>query len=436
MKNLFKLLLVSLLPISVIAQNSITTPTGTPLTIGNNGVKLANLTSASTPSTSNNLALSVDATGNIILVPAAASGGGNPSFRVQNTSNTMGGTASGNATVNGIANTFFGFNAGYSTGINAAGSQNSFFGANAGNNTTDGANNTFFGAGTGVYNTLGSNNTFLGLNTGANNRTGSNNVMIGINAGYDGTATVKNTSYNTYIGNFTGQNTNANFNTFIGYASGLNNTTGTNNIWVGAYAGGHATVTNNSSCIFIGDQSGPWLGTNHAAPDQVFNNLTNASAIGVRARCTVSNAMVLGGIGIDAVKVGIGIHNPSYPLDVKGLFNLRAQLNSPTIKVNDRNFLELDEKGEYVLNSFKMKYSDVNQWSDKVFEKKYKLLTIKQLGSYIQQNRHLPNIPSANEVVSNGVRQDELNAKLLEKIEELSLYIISLEKRVSQVEKK
>ncbi len=435
MKNLFKLLIISILPKIIFAQNSITTPTGTPLTIGNNGVKLANLTSASTPSASNNLALSVDATGNIILVPASASGG-NSSFRVQNTSNTMGGTASGNATINGIANTFFGFNAGYSTGINAAGSQNSFFGSNAGNNTTDGANNTFFGAGAGVYNTLGSNNTFLGLNTGANNRTGGNNVMIGINAGYDGTATVKNTSYNTYIGNFTGQNTVTNFNTFIGYASGLHNTTGTNNIWVGAYAGGHSTVTNNSSCIFIGDQSGPWLGTDHAAPTQVFNNLTNASAIGVRARCTVSNALVLGGIGVDAVKVGIGVHNPAYPLDVKGVVNMRVAMNSPAIKLNEKDFMGIDENEEFWVSNFKIRYQNENQWSDKVFDKNYKLLSINELARFVAQNKHLPNIPSAKEVVEKGVNNAEMTAKLLEKIEEMSLYIIQLEKRLSQVENK
>ena len=398
-------------------------------------MKLANLNSGSTPAASNSLALSVDATGNIILVPAGA-GGGNPSFRVQNSSNTMGGTASGNALTNGIANTFFGFNAGYSTGINLVGSQNSFFGSNAGNNTTDGANNTFFGAGAGVYNTLGSNNTFLGLNAGGNNRTGISNVFIGINAGYDGTANPKNTNYSTYIGNFTGQNTVSNFNTFIGYAAGNYNVSGTNNIWIGAYAGGHATVTNNSSCIFIGDQSGPWLGTNHAAPDQVFNNLTNASAIGVRARCTVSNALVLGGIGVDAVKVGIGLTNPAYPLDIRGVVNMRVTMNSPSMKVNDRDFMGIGEDGEFWVSNFKMRYQKESQWSDKVFEKNYNLLTINELAQFINKNNHLPNIPSAKEVVKNGIDNTEMTAKLLEKIEEMSLYIIQLEKRVNQLENK
>ena len=69
MKNLLNILIINLLALSSFAQNSITTPTGTPLTIGNNGVKLANLTSASATTASNSKALSVDASGNLILVP-------------------------------------------------------------------------------------------------------------------------------------------------------------------------------------------------------------------------------------------------------------------------------------------------------------------------------------------------------------------------------
>jgi trimeric autotransporter adhesin len=442
MKNLFKLLIINLLSISTIAQNSITTPSGVPLIIGNNGVKMANITSASTPVATNNKALSVDATGNIILVPDNV-GGGDPNFRIVNASNTLSGVGAGQTLINagagalGTSNLFLGNNAGYYSGLTVLSKENTFIGTNAGLNTTDGNNNAFLGIGAGVFNTLGSYNTFLGVNAGANNRTGSNNMMLGTNAGYDGVGTVaKNSSYSVFIGNNSGAQTTGAFNIFLGYSSGAHNGAGQSNVFIGGYAGGHPGVTNNSSCTFIGTQSGPWSGTDHANPTATFNNLTNATAIGNRAKCTISNALVLGGVDADAVKVGIGLTNPTYPLDLKGTFNLRVAYDSPTIKVNDRNFLELDEKGEYVLNSFKMKYSDVKQWSDKVFEKRYKLLTIKQLDSYIQRKKHLPNIPSATEVVNNGVKQDELNAKLLEKIEELSLYIIQLEKRISHIEKK
>jgi trimeric autotransporter adhesin len=441
MKNTFVYLFLCLISTSGFAQNSIETPTGIPLTIGNQGVKLANLTSASTPAASNNRALSVDATGNIILVPAST-GGGNPTFRIVNNSNTMGGTNSGNALTNGVANTFVGFNAGAATGANSTGSENSFFGSNAGLSTTDGNNNTFFGAGTGVYNTLGSNNTFLGTNAGANNQTGAHNIMIGINAGYDGTPTLRSNSYNTYIGNFAGRYSSANFNTFIGYAAGQYSTTGTNNIYMGNYTGGFTGITNNSNCIFVGDFAGSWTGTNPSAPTTVVNNLTNAIAIGFQSQVTVSNALVLGGTGTNAVKVGVGLTNPAFPLDVKGQFNLRAALNSPSIKINGHDFMGVgSEENDFWVSNFKIRYQDEKQWSDKVFEKSYKLLKIKELDRYIRQNKHLPNIPSAKEVVEKGIDNAQITSKLLEKIEEMSLYIIQLEKaletlnqRVSKIE--
>ncbi len=444
MKKLFKILVINFLSITLIAQNSITTPLGTPLTIGNNGVRLANLTSASATTATNGKALSVNASGDLILVPdVAGSGGGDPNFKVVNTSNTLSGVGAGQLLQNagagalGTSNLFLGNNAGYNSGLTVLSKENTFVGTNSGLNTTDGNNNAFLGIGSGVFNTLGSFNTFLGVNAGGNNRTGSHNMILGTNAGYDGIGTVaKNPSYSVFIGNSAGALTSGVFNTFIGYATGAHNTTGQSNIYIGGYYGGHPGVTNNNSCTFIGNQAGPWLGNDHANPTATFNNLINANAIGNRAKCTVSNALVLGGVDADAIKVGIGIHNPAYPLDVKGVVNMRVAYNSPSMKINDRDFMGVGEEGEFWVSNFKMRYENENQWSDKVFEKNYKLLTINELEKFISKNNHLPNIPSATEVVKKGVDNAEMTAKLLEKIEEMSLYIIQLEKRLCQIENK
>ncbi|MEO0525911.1 MAG: hypothetical protein AAFZ89_01725 [Bacteroidota bacterium] len=67
-------------------------------------------------------------------------------------------------------------------------------------------------------------------------------------------------------------------------------------------------------------------------------------------------------------------------------------------------------------------------WSDYVFEKDYKLLSLEEVEAHIQEVGHLPNIPSAEEVAANGILLGEMNAKLLEKIEELTLYIIQQQK--------
>lgn len=67
-------------------------------------------------------------------------------------------------------------------------------------------------------------------------------------------------------------------------------------------------------------------------------------------------------------------------------------------------------------------------WPDYVFADSYELMPLAELERYINQNRHLPEVPSAKEVSDNGVALGEMNATLLKKIEELTLYMIELKK--------
>ena len=69
-------------------------------------------------------------------------------------------------------------------------------------------------------------------------------------------------------------------------------------------------------------------------------------------------------------------------------------------------------------------------WADFVFEDDYKLKSLQEVEEYIQTNGHLPDVPSASEVAANGVSVGEMQSKLLQKIEELTLYVIELEKRL------
>jgi hypothetical protein len=61
---------------------------------------------------------------------------------------------------------------------------------------------------------------------------------------------------------------------------------------------------------------------------------------------------------------------------------------------------------------------------------------LEELQTYIQQNKHLPEVPSAKEIEQNGIKLSEMNMILLKKVEELTLYIIELERRLSQIENK
>ena len=72
---------------------------------------------------------------------------------------------------------------------------------------------------------------------------------------------------------------------------------------------------------------------------------------------------------------------------------------------------------------------------DYVFYKDYDLRTLKEVQQFIDEHGHLPNIPSAAEMERNGVSLKEMNLKLLEKIEELTLYILEQEKEIEDLRK-
>lgn len=68
-----------------------------------------------------------------------------------------------------------------------------------------------------------------------------------------------------------------------------------------------------------------------------------------------------------------------------------------------------------------------NSWSDYVFSPQYRLMPLDEVAGYIKANGHLPEIPSAKEVEEKGVSVGDMQAKLLAKIEELTLHMITAE---------
>ena len=76
-----------------------------------------------------------------------------------------------------------------------------------------------------------------------------------------------------------------------------------------------------------------------------------------------------------------------------------------------------------------------NVWADYVFKKDYQLKSLEEVEKHIVENGHLPNIPSAQEVKENGINVAEMDAKLLEKIEELTLYSIEQDKQIKNLQK-
>lgn len=80
----------------------------------------------------------------------------------------------------------------------------------------------------------------------------------------------------------------------------------------------------------------------------------------------------------------------------------------------------------------------VNQtgWADFVFSPDYKLPALDEVEKYINENQHLPEIPSAAEVQKEGLDLGEMNKKLLQKVEELTLYLIEQQKVISALQTK
>lgn len=110
----------------------------------------------------------------------------------------------------------------------------------------------------------------------------------------------------------------------------------------------------------------------------------------------IVNEIVSGNINIKTNngKVGIDTDTPDAKLTVNG------NLSASEIKV------------------------EVKNWPDYIFESGYKPMSLKELAVFINENKHLPNIPSAETVEKDGLLIGEISKKLLEKVEELTLYIL------------
>ena len=84
----------------------------------------------------------------------------------------------------------------------------------------------------------------------------------------------------------------------------------------------------------------------------------------------------------------------------------------------------------------KIKVTQSTNWADYVFAKGYKLLPLSEIEKFIKRNGHLPEVPTAKEVNDNGVDIGETQVILLKKIEELTLHLIELNKKIEKQNKK
>ncbi|MFP2996907.1 hypothetical protein ABN763_13405 [Spongiivirga sp. MCCC 1A20706] len=147
-------------------------------------------------------------------------------------------------------------------------------------------------------------------------------------------------------------------------------------------------------------QDGGALGINMGFSEENFGG----NIFGIGTRYTNNETWNTFTINTQNGNVGIGTKTPgAYKLAVNG------KIHSKEVKV------------------------DLSGWSDFVFEKDYKLPTLTDVENHIQEKGHLQDIPSAKEVAENGIFLGEMDAKLLQKIEELMLYTIQQQKEIEQL---
>lgn len=116
---------------------------------------------------------------------------------------------------------------------------------------------------------------------------------------------------------------------------------------------------------------------------------------------------------------------------------------NPSLSVNEDGYVTLGTEtvygGDYLLSvNGKVACNALRVagggWADYVFEEGYNLRGIEDVEAFIAENKHLPDVPSADEVANEGIDVAEMQTIMMQKIEELTLYIIEQQKKISALE--
>jgi len=139
---------------------------------------------------------------------------------------------------------------------------------------------------------------------------------------------------------------------------------------------------------------------------------------------------------------GVGVNtttlNPNVSLQVNGITHIQDKLiignsisTSTYTTTGTPGTYKLFVQGGILTEKLKVAILGSINWADYVFTNDYKLMPLNKVETYIKANKHLPNIPSAQEMEANGLDVVEIAAKQMEKIEELTLYIIQMNKEIN-----
>jgi hypothetical protein len=174
------------------------------------------------------------------------------------------------------------------------------------------------------------------------------------------------------------------------------------------------------------DLSGYLMLGSQAASNIVVDN----NEIQARNNGAVANLFLQNGGG--NVRIGDGAFLSSHKLGVAGDAVVTGNLRVGTTVLPNGYSFGVD--GRIICTEVLVR--TVPNWPDYVFNKRYELRDLTTLSRYIDEHKHLPGIPSAAEVEKNGVTLGEMQRLQMEKIEELTLYILALKKEIDQLKRK
>ncbi|MCB9042755.1 MAG: hypothetical protein R2798_04860 [Chitinophagales bacterium] len=188
--------------------------------------------------------------------------------------------------------------------------------------------------------------------------------------------------------------------------------------------GNGVTATDNIANVYSNGNSEFELALDAAAgnPDFTFMVSKNTKA---QVRYLLANQGM--GFEVDPAHTGAtGL--PGNPM----LFvnNLGASVGGTTIATG----YKLSVAGKVIAEEVRVQLQA--NWPDYVFSNDYDLMSISELENSIKENNHLPGVPSASEVEANGITLGDMSRIQMEKIEELTLYIIDLQKQIDALKSK
>ena len=217
------------------------------------------------------------------------------------------------------------------------------------------------------------------------------------------------------------------------------------------------TSANPSGALFFGDNTETpaelwevsYTNTSSGIKGLNFSKNTNSIII-IRDDERLSNSVLFLS---DDDKVAIGHLNPQAKLDVSGSFKAKSANIVGTLSANSATIATISGNttvtGTLSANLLKAPSAEINGtiktkkvevtlsgWPDFVFEDNYPLMSLPETEQFIKANKHLPNVPSAAAVEANGVNLGEMNAILIQKVEELTLYILDLQKQINELKTK